>query len=318
MSWETILLDEENSSPKRLSGRIDGLLKHQKKHWNQFREGEISLGTMRTKQFTRAGARVIVQSNPGRSTSVHAKVDPTSVSQRPCFLCPENIPPEEKGIAFGDLVLLPNPYPILPRHVTAPTRDHVPQKLEGRVETFIDLAAAVGPDMLVLYNGARCGASAPDHFHFQACSAIGVPLLEEVSVATLADEISPITSFGRRVVVFKSSNAGRTGALIKTSVEALKSFGSDDEEPLFNMISVHRGGFFIVYFFPRAKHRPECYFAAGDSRLSISPGSLEMAGIVVVADPAHYERVDASTTLGIFEEVSFEKERFAELVAVLK
>jgi hypothetical protein len=318
MSWETVLLDEKDSSPKHLRGRIDDLLEHQRKHWNQFREGETSLGAMRTKQFTRTGARVIVQSNPGRSTSVHAKVDPASVSQRPCFLCPENIPPEEKGIAFGDLVILPNPHPILPRHLTAPTRDHLPQKLEGRVETFVNLTAAIGPDMLVLYNGARCGASAPDHFHFQACSTVGVPLLEELTETTVTDEITPVTSFGRRILVFKSSGVRRTVALIETSLEALDSFGNDDEEPLFNMISVHRSEFFMVYFFPRAKHRPDCYFADDGSRLSISPGSLEMAGIVVVADPDHYERVDAATTLTIFEEVTLEQERFNALAAVVK
>ncbi len=319
MSWETVLLDEEDSHKNRLRlpERIDDLLKHQRKHWRQFGEGETALGTMRSKQFVRAGARIVVQSNPGRRASVHAKVNPDSVSRRPCFLCAENIPPDERGLGYDDLILLPNPHPILPRHLTVPARDHLPQKLVGRVETFVDLAAAIGSDMLVLYNGARCGASAPDHFHFQACSAVGVPLLEEVTEKTVTDEITPITSFSRRALVFKSSDARRTVALINTSLETLSSFENDGEEPLFNMISVYRSGFFMVYLFPRAKHRPDCYFATGDSRISVSPGSLEMAGIVVVADPEHYERVDELTVLAIFDEVTVEEHRINELAAAV-
>jgi ATP adenylyltransferase/5',5'''-P-1,P-4-tetraphosphate phosphorylase II len=236
------------------------------------------------------------------------------VSQRACFLCAENIPAEERGIRFGDLVILPNPHPILPRHLTIPVREHHPQRLVGRVENLLDLAKAVGPDMLVLYNGARCGASAPDHFHFQACSALGVPLLEETTEIVQKDALLHLSGFGRRILICCDRRADKTRYYIDRILEVLSSFQGDDHEPLINIIVVYRNERYCVFVFPRAKHRPECYFAEGNSRISVSPAALELAGVIVVAEEEHFDRVDEETAFSIYQEVSLEEDRFAKLV----
>jgi hypothetical protein len=313
MSWEQILL-EQVQTPGDLPRQIDTLLENQRATWKTFRDGEQALAGIKTKILSRGDARIIVQANPGRRTSIHAKVDPISVSRRPCFLCAENIPREERGIGRGELIVLPNPHPILPRHLTIPTREHYPQKLGGRVETLLELARDIGPDMLVLYNGARCGASAPDHFHFQAASALGVPLTEEVLGIGKRDDVTPHTSFGRRMLVIQSRDASKVREFIQRTLEVLSSFGSDAEEPLINMIALFHGDRYAAFLFPRAKHRPACYFAEGDARISVSPAALEMAGILVVADADHFDRVDEATAQSVFEEVSLGENQFRALL----
>lgn len=311
MSWERILLDTRLYPD--LPRQIDALLENQRATWKTFREGEEALAEMKSKVFSDGSARIIVQANPGRRTSIHARVDPTSVSQRPCFLCPENLPPEERGIGRGKLVILPNPHPILLRHLSIPTREHRPQELSGHVDTMLGLVRDIGPDMLVLYNGARCGASAPDHFHFQAASSIGVPLFEEVEAIGKKDGVMPHTSFGRQMLVFQSRDADKVQILIQRTLEILSSFERGGDEPLVNIIALYRDGRYAAFVFPRMKHRPACYFAEGRERISVSPGSLEMAGIMVVADADHFDRVDETTAKAILEEVALDEKRFRKL-----
>ncbi len=313
MSWDDIIIGTAQSQ-KKLTNQIDALLALQRSTWTAFREAESSLSKLASKRICRDNTRIIVQANPGRSGSVRADVDPVSISRRPCFLCEENIPPEECGIGFGEFVILPNPFPILRRHLTIPLREHCPQRLGGSVERMLELARAIGPDMLVIYNGAACGASAPDHLHFQACSATGVPLLGEVSGASGKDEITALTSFGRRMLVCHHQRVDRVVDFIHKTLSALSTSGCDDVEPMLNIVVVFRGERYSVFVFPRAKHRPKCYFADDNSRISISPGALEMAGILVVADPEHFERVDEGTAHAIYEEVSLDDETFTTLV----
>jgi hypothetical protein len=97
----------------------------------------------------------------------------------------------------------------------------------------------------------------------------------------------------------------------------LSPFQPDRDEPLINVIARFHDGRFLTLLFPRAKHRPKCYFAHGPSRISISPAALEMAGLLVVADAEHFERVDEETALSIYEEVSLGEETFAKLVETL-
>jgi hypothetical protein len=310
MTWEQILLDNVPTTDS-LSRQIDRLLENQRVTWPAFRDGEQALAEMRSKFLTQGAARIIVQANPGRRKSIHAKVDPASVSERPCFLCVENIPREERGIGRGELAIFPNPHPILPRHLTILTREHRPQRLGGRIATLLELAKDIGPDMLVLYNGARCGASAPDHFHFQAASSLGVPLLEYVK---RNDGIEAFTSFGRRMLVVWSRDPDSVRDMIRRTLQVLSSFGTDAEEPMINMIALSEGDRYGAFIFPRAKHRPACYFAEGDERITVSPAALEMAGILVVADAEHFDRIDEAMAQSIFDEVSLKEERFRTLL----
>ena len=302
MTWDDVLLDRQRPGIA-LPQQIDQLLAQQRATWNTFREGEASLAGMRTKRLSRDGADVIVQSNPGRHKSVHAKVDPFSIAERPCFLCLDNLPPEERGIGYGDLVILPNPHPILRRHLTIASREHVPQRLAGHIDPILGLAKDCGGDMLVLYNGAQCGASAPDHFHFQASSIANAPLFQEVPGLGEKDGVEAYGSFGRRMIICQDQKAENVKAFVVRSLQALADVSAKDGEPLINVIAIYREDRYIVFLIPRAKHRPECYFAEGDERISISPAAIEMTGVLVAADADAFERMDGQKAFEIYEEV---------------
>jgi ATP adenylyltransferase/5',5'''-P-1,P-4-tetraphosphate phosphorylase II len=226
------------------------------------------------------------------------------------------MPAEERGIAWGDYVIAPNPYPILPLHVTIPHREHTPQRLAGRVGDLLELAAAAGPEFVVFYNGPRCGASAPDHFHFQACAAAGLPAFEEWPDAT-GHERRGRTAFGRSMLLAASENAGAVEADVNRVLELLADESPGDVEPMVNLLATRRGKRVMAALFPRAAHRPSCYFAEGEARLAISPAALEMAGVLVVADAEQLLRADATAARHIYQEVSIEPERFAQLISSL-
>ena len=165
MSWQRIL---QNDRPgEGLRQRIDYLFTQQRATWPALGDGEAALEQLQRKTLVSDGESVIVQVNPARRRSTLAKTDAKAVAARPCFLCPDNMPIEERGVAFEDLVVLPNPYPILPMHCTIAGREHRPQRLLGRIDSFLRLAHEIGPDLAALYNGPRCGARRPTIFIFK-------------------------------------------------------------------------------------------------------------------------------------------------------
>ena len=317
MSWNQILqIDPGSSEPLRQ--RIEALFAQQRETWPLLRDGEAALGGLQKKTLTSGGESVVVQVNPARRRSTQAKTDAKSVAARACFLCPENMPAEERGMAFEDLVVMPNPFPVLPLHTTIAGREHLPQRIGGRVEMMLRLAEAIGPDLAVLYNGPRCGASAPDHFHFQAARADAIPILAQLPTRNGTHSIIALSSFGRNMLICDGVALADVGEDIERAIKALRQIepavAEPVDEPMLNLISHFREGRFTAVLFPRAAHRPACYFKTGDEQLLISPAVLEMCGILVTTEPEHFARVDAELARGIFEEVSVDASSFSELV----
>ncbi len=294
--------------------RVHALFAQQRASWDLFRENEAALDAVRIKTFSHDRARVVIQANPGRSVSTNANVDPAAVAVRPCFLCPGALPPAERGIAFGDYVMLPNPFPVLRHHMTIACRDHVSQKLDGRVHDLFAFAKELGPGMFLIYNGPRCGASAPDHFHFQACCSEGVPLLGETHTG-LTEGIEPRSLFGRTMLACRFRASDRAEDAIGRIIAALRRITGETAEPMLNLVVQYRDDRFTACLFPRTKHRSTHYFAPTPGRIAISPAAIEMAGVVVVADTAHFERVDEAMVLSMFREVTFDDERLLRVAA---
>ena len=332
MSWNDRFLGPEDlrshlkgNTDESLPARVGALLAHQKETWPALREGYDALSRIETKRLEFDGSTVVVQHNPGRIRSTAAAVDATSVQARRCFLCGENLPDEEKGIPYlDDLVILCNPFPVLDRHLVIAHRDHVDQRIEGRVATLLMLARDLGDDYFVLYNGPECGASAPDHFHLQALSRAGLPIVE-----TLAEnepspehdcdicsdftkgqfELFTLGDAGRSVIVFRGGSLVELTLWVERVIAALAQATTSPEsrkEPKLNLVGYCERGVWTVLLFPRARHRPTCFFAEEPDRMLVSPGAVDMAGVVVVPEHSHFERLGAREVEAIFTEVSLE------------
>jgi hypothetical protein len=305
MSWQQILeIDPGESQPLR--ARIEALFAQQRATWPAMREGEAALSQLQRKTLSSGDETIVVQLNPSRRRSTLAVTDAKAIAARPCFLCPQNMPPEERGVAFEDLVVLPNPFPIVPLHCTIAAREHTPQQLAGRIATFLRLAEAIGPDMVALYNGPRCGASAPDHFHFQAASASDIPILAELAATGLKHSLTAHSSFGRNMLVFRSASASDAQSDLELTINGMST---ESSEPMFNLLGHFQSGRHTDILFPRAAHRPACYFAEEPEKLSISPAVLEMCGLLIATEPDHFNRIDAATARSVYEEVSISSGR---------
>jgi hypothetical protein len=316
MSWQRILQNDPGPDAP-LRRRIDALFAQQRDAWPALQEGEAALARLKRKTLVCNGQSIVVQMNPARRRSTLARTDPQAIAARACFLCPENMPAEERGVAFEDLVVLPNPFPVLPLHCTIADQEHRPQQLAGRIGTFLRLAEGIGPDMVALYNGPRCGASAPDHFHFQAAHADGIPIVAQLPALAGRRSVVAQSSFGRNMLVFASSSGQQLQADLTRSIDALRTIEATDDEPMLNLLARYAAGSFTAVLFPRAAHRPACYFATGLDQLAISPAILEMCGILVATEPDHFARIDAHTARAIYEEVSISTTHFEQLIAAL-
>jgi hypothetical protein len=330
MSWDCVILERcENDAD--LASAVERLFAQQRRTWSTFRDGEAALAAAETRQFVLRGgfrmlaaasgnsaasaapgdATVVVQTNPGRRRSTHAKVDTASIVSRPCFLCSENMPAEERGVALGEFVVAPNPFPVLARHVTIPSREHRPQRLAGAVGPLLRLARALGPEQVVFYNGPRCGASAPDHFHLQACDGAAIPVFAEL--ATVVDALgategrAAFTSFGRTGLLAVESQPDRLEAFVARVATELAGWPENVEtpaEPMVNLLARFRRGRYELALFPRRAHRPSCFFADEPQRIAVSPAALEMAGMLVLSEPEQLERIDAAAIETLYREVS--------------
>jgi ribosomal protein S18 acetylase RimI-like enzyme len=306
-----------------LAGLAGGLLARQKARWPLLASGTEALAAARIREIDGGGWRVKVQFNPQRIVSSGARTDPEAVRQRPCFLCLENLPAPQEAILYRDAYLiLANPAPLFPGHLTIAHTHHLPQSLPENLGLFLRLAADFGPGIVILYNGPRCGASAPDHLHFQAVPAGCLPVeAEAADPRCLEGErrlcgavVRRTQGLGRGCVVIEGRERAAVVAAVGAVVEALRPSESSGEEPLLNLLGAHTGDGWRLLLFPRIKHRPAAYFREGKERLLVSPGAADMGGWLVTPIEKDYQAMDRDLVQGIYNEVALDDAAAAELL----
>ena len=329
MNWEDRTLTHEgvaldlrrsNDGARDIIRALGFLRQQQLEAWPALEQGIAALESIQYRAMLLDGTDLLLQHNPNRMASSSAKVDEHSIASRPCFLCYQNMPPEEKGIRFDDrLVLTFNPAPILDWHLVALDIEHTPQRIAGRIDSFLELAARLGPDFVVIYNGPECGASAPDHMHFQAANASRLPALAFLDSAKLV----PMASFGETVIstppaypihflCFRGSAKSEMVAILDLAVKVLNELRpSKLLEPMINIVGRYRSGSFDVLLFPRTRHRPNQYFLEGELKRTISPAALDLAGIIVVPDARDFRGLESNELLAILKEVTLDDDTFS-------
>lgn len=292
--------------------------------WTDARHRFRDLKHVETRQFS---DQLKLQWNPARIVSTGAKIDKKTLGERPCFLCDKNRPKEQMSKQIDDKFhLLVNPFPILPVHFTIPARKHQPQliyKNYGEMHRFISLHS----DLMVFYNGPKCGASAPDHLHFQAGTNGILPLQTNwqrlsrnlTDIISLNDEekISVVRDFIVPAFVIISKSAESDEALFRRLYKAMPQRG-DETEPMMNIISWRKGEEFISVVIPREKHRPEAYFAEGDAQFVVSPGALDMSGLIITPREEDFRKLTEEKVLSLLQECGVSEEKMNAIIAKLK
>lgn len=253
-----------------------------------------------TKTFIVDGYKVVAQHNPARAVSSGAKLDKATIAKRKCFLCAENRPVDQPSVGYNEnFEILKNPFPILKKHLTIPLLRHERQEILPHFATMLDLSKDL-PDFTLLYNGPKCGASAPDHMHFQA-SQFGLTPLDEKPLSEFNIVDGEIKNFGRKCYVFEGTDKE---SICKQYTELYNKLEiKDDEwEPRMNVVAhyITSTNSWTVWVFPRDKHRPSYY----EQGRMISPGVIDMAGILVFPKPDDFADVDEAMIRQIYKEVS--------------
>jgi len=296
------------------------LFDDQKKSWPALSTACRNLASVQTRKLLCGNYQVMMQYNPARSVSSGAAVDAASIKNRPCFLCRTNLPREQMGIFYRKkYLILCNPAPIFNWHFTVAALDHRPQEITSSFPSLLDLAADVSPDYTVLYNGPACGASAPDHLHFQMIPSDALPFLNELKKLPTIKEKDTVryssgNDFDRSVLVMASANADAVNdhfyGLLKGARQILPGSG----EPLMNVLCAYEKNCWRLMIFLRGKHRPDAYFAQGEKRIFVSPGAIDMTGVIITPRIIDYQRLDCDTVQNIYREVSLDEETLNKIV----
>lgn len=329
------------------SDEVEAFFQSEMQQWEEAAQRYKDLENVQQRLLPAGETTLQVQWNPARIVSTGAKIDKQTLSKRPCFLCAQNRPKEQHRLtAEKHLQILVNPFPILPQHFTLPSHRHTPQCLFNFLPTLQELAWNM-PRQIVFYNGALCGASCPDHMHLQAGSRGIVPLeknwshyeshlrkiypldwqqeaeMEESGNNLKQCGIYLIENYVCPVFVVRSQPSDTKGRLLKTLLEALP-VTEGEKEPRMNIITWRQKGtagqedVLISLLFPRSKHRPLCYQEEGEKQLLISPGALDMGGLLITPRKEDFERITPEQAASILREVSLGQEEMQKVLDRLK
>lgn len=300
--------------------QVDQLIEEQMSAWPLAAKNFEALAQVQTKEILVKDKNYRVQFNPARIVSSGAKVDAKSIQERKCFLCSENRPQEQKGVAYKQYIVLLNPFPIFPRHLTIPDIQHLDQLIAGRMEDMLDLAEQL-QEYVLFYNGPKCGASAPDHMHFQAGNKGFLPL--ETKLHTFKKEfifkhhsaqLSLLDDQPRNSLLIEGTNQEDIADLFQ-KVYDLLPIQAGEKEPMLNLLAWKEQDTWYLILLLRKKHRPSCYFAEGENKLLSSPASVDLGGVFISPIAADFEKMSAANIQAILEEVSLSK---AEVLTLLK
>lgn len=285
----------------------------QRAEWPLAARNFDALEGVEVRSIAMPGMDIKVQFNPARIVSSGAKVDARSLAERPCFLCEKNRPAEQRGIDWRGYTVLVNPFPIFPRHLTIPAVGHTPQRIQGRVADMLALAAEL-PGYTVFYNGPRCGASAPDHMHFQAGNSDFLPIWQALDAAplrTVADNgvgtrLSVCTALPVNVFVVDAATPEAGERMFERLYRVLPE---GEEEPMMNLLAA--GSRLVVV--PRKRHRPSFYGTEGEGCMLLSPASVDMGGAFITPRREDFDRLDAQLLARVFDELCLDTEQIEEI-----
>jgi len=310
------------------SDRFRNFLTDQNHTWKLSADNYRGLDSVEEKLFLFDGFVIKVQFNPERMRSSAAKVDQDSIAARKCFLCSENRPEAQNSMnLLHDFLLLVNPFPIFKTHFTIPSIHHIPQRLDGNLEAMFSISRRMEGFQL-FYNGPECGASAPDHLHFQAGETGFLPVESECS-SLKKDSNAILFNSGsttawafdyylRKMISIETGSQEHGVQLLERILSRLGEIQPEKVEPMVNLLCTFTDGKWILHLFPRKLHRPAQYFSEGKDQLLISPASVDFGGVFITPRREDFDKITAEDIADIFDQVSLDEDAFQKLKDTVK
>ena len=296
----------------------ESFIRRQLESWELAGLNFMALEKIESREIMLGDFPVILQHNPSRKHSTLSKTDAASIASRQCFLCKEKRPEMQNSINISDKwEFLINPYPIFNPHFTIASLHHIPQ---SEVPSDAFELASVLPGMVVFFNGAGAGASAPDHLHLQAVGIENLPLIklverlhdpsdEQIVSSDSFNKDFPFLFFSGCFPLLNEKDEIRENSEI---IEFLKTGGLDSSGRFTDLKMVNwffwkdgQGNYRCVVI-PRRAHRPSCYYASSGNLL-ISPGCIDMAGVVICVRKEDFLNINKDSLQKIYQDVAIQK-----------
>ncbi len=290
-----------------MTDKMESFFEAQLREWTTARDNHEALAQVWSRELTstKLPTALRVQCNPARIVSTGASIDKASIAARPCFLCAANRPKEQHSIALNkEFEWLVNPFPILRNHYTIASTTHRKQSIAEGYDALIQATKALPEEYIVFYNGPKCGASSPDHLHLQAGIGDDIPLVKYAKSVPDEELCQAIAPFGYMVYLIRNAEDSSTF----DRLYAMLPLPEGEYEPRMNVVAYRKGEQVCLIVIPRHAHRPRCYTAEGEERYLISPGALDMCGLIVTPRAEDYERLTATKAMEILCEVGVRTE----------
>jgi hypothetical protein len=305
----------------RLVNRVAHLMDEQKALWPLLEQNYLALSNVKTKSFLFESFEIKAQFNPGRIISSSADVTKSAIEKRPCFLCQKNLPDEQIKLKIKNFSILCNPYPIFPEHFTIAKAKHEPQSILENFEELLDISQMLGGKYTILYNGPECGASAPDHMHFQAVTKHIMPIEEQVKDSEIIEKIvldettiSFINDSLRRYILLSSSERNKLVSVFKWFYQVYGSLKNNGSEPMMNIICMFDGEEWRTIIFLRQTHRPKQYYALDKSKILLSPAVVDLGGLLIFPRENDFKKTQPEDIRDIFRQVVIDADTFKQLI----
>jgi len=318
----TQLIDIIQNTGKTTIQILNEFTESQQQTWPLAAKNFKGLQKVEEKSFQFDGFEIRAQFNPERMRSSSAEVDKKSIAARKCFLCTENRPKEQRAIAFGDdFLILVNPFPIFKNHFTISCNRHIDQRFIPNVKTLLGLAQAM-EGFTVFYNGPECGASAPDHLHFQAGESAFMPITSDFDrlkqsarklYSGAETKVWAFDNYLRKMISIQSASMEEALKIVGAYYSHFQAMQPEKAEPMMNALCTYVEGKWTIHLFPRKAHRPSHFYAEGESQILISPGSVDFGGVFILPRREDFDKICKENIVDILAQVCVDQVTFMEL-----
>lgn len=318
----TQLKDIISSTGKSATEILNEFTQSQIRDWPLAAANFSGLKKVQERSYQYDGFQIRTQFNPERMRSSVAEVDKKSIATRQCFLCNENRPTEQGAIEFGDdFLILVNPFPIFKNHFTITCNRHIDQRFIGNAQKLLELATAM-EGLTVFYNGPECGASAPDHLHFQAGESSFMPVttdferLKHSERLLFSGENTQVWAFDnylRKMISVETNSMDEGLDVIRLYYQHFRAMQPEKVEPMMNALCSWANGKWTIHLFPRKAHRPSHFYQEGEKQILISPGSVDFGGVFILPRREDFEKITSENIVDILDQVCLDRDDFQEL-----